>query len=139
MSDVRLPPFGHESAAIPMRRLLAIGAIVLAVLLLSLVVIRFSLSRWITPHHREVVARTTVVPPPPRLQADPASDIAALDTQKSALLDAWQWTDPQHHFARIPIERAMQLYVRARAPQSASPMPAAPAASAGAHSDAGQP
>jgi hypothetical protein len=118
MNEPHEHPFGHESSAVAVRRVLIIGAILAAVVVLTAIAIHVALPRWVMPHHQQVVARRAAIPPPPRLQARPAADIAALRAQKNALLSSWQWTDPAHAFARIPIERAMALYAQQ---QAASP------------------
>ncbi len=67
------------------------------------------------PHQVQVAAETGSVPPPPRLQVHAPDDLRALRLQKQALLDNYQWLDPDHTVARVPIERAMQLYVQQNA------------------------
>ena len=110
------PPFGHESSAIAVTRVLSVGAILALTVIVTVIVIRIILMEWITPQHAKVVARSAVIPPAPRLQPHPDNDLAALRAQKQALLSTQAWTDPTHDFARIPIERAMALYVRQHAP-----------------------
>ena len=105
------PPSGYESSAIAVRRILGVGALLAAFVIAVVVLIDISLTRWIVPSHSQVVARRGAVPLPPRLQANPVNDIQHLRQEKEALLSKWQWTDKTHSFARIPIERAMSLYL----------------------------
>jgi hypothetical protein len=48
-------------------------------------------------------------PPEPRLQADPAADLAALRASEDARLHGYAWVDRAAGRVRIPIERAMAL------------------------------
>jgi hypothetical protein len=104
-------PFGHESSGIAVRRVVGIAAVIAACVIAVVLMIDISLKRWIFPGREEVVARRAAIPPPPRLQPNPAVDIESLREEKEALLSTWQWTDRTQTFARIPIERAMALYV----------------------------
>ena len=52
------------------------------------------------------------IPPVPRLQVHPHSDLVALLQQEKALLSSYAWTDSTHGAARIPIERAIAIYVQ---------------------------
>ena len=73
-------------------------------------------------------------PPKPPLQAHPQTDLAKFRAQKEALLSGYAWTNAQHDYARIPIQRAMQIYAAQHAhPASPSTSGSAPAsASSGA-------
>jgi hypothetical protein len=42
----------------------------------------------------------------------PHSDLVALLQQQEALLSSYAWTDSTHGTARIPIERAIAIYVQ---------------------------
>lgn len=113
-------PFGHESSAINVRRVLtAMG--VLALFLVIAVGVLYLVSHRVMPNHAQVLTRRGALPPTPRLQPDPATDIAAERAQKQALLARYAWIDPGHRFARIPIQRAMQLYVEQAAQHAAQP------------------
>lgn len=50
-------------------------------------------------------------PPGPRLQTDPAGEMAALRAAEEQLLGSYGWVDRQGGIARIPIERAISLMV----------------------------
>jgi hypothetical protein len=103
---------GHEAADIDVRRIVGVGAIVAAAVILIIAGIRSAMVHWITAEHAALVARPGSIPPVPRLQPDPGSDLEAFRAEKHALLSEWKWTDSSHTFARIPIERAMSLYVQ---------------------------
>ena len=128
------PPFGHESSAIAVRRIVEIGAVLGVAVLVIVVAIVATLRERLSPAREErAIQATTPLPPNvPRLETHPAVDLATLRVQKDAVLHSWGWTE-SHEFAHIPIERAMTLYVE-RAPaqphavQQAPPaQPAAPA------------
>jgi len=53
-------------------------------------------------------------PPEPRLQLDPAGDLAALRAREQALLDGYAWVDEARGAVRIPIREAMRLVAERR-------------------------
>jgi len=53
-------------------------------------------------------------PPAPRLQIDPAADLAALRATEQALLDGYGWVDQAAGTVRIPIAEAMRLVAERR-------------------------
>jgi hypothetical protein len=115
-------PFGHESSAIAVRRILQVG-VLLGLLVIAVVVIVSSVLRErLSPAREERSIIATVLPPPgvPRLQTHSTHDLQALRTQKDAVLHGWGWTET-HDYAHIPIERAMALYVKQHAAEAASP------------------
>ncbi|HEY6484466.1 MAG TPA: hypothetical protein VIY54_13160 [Steroidobacteraceae bacterium] len=118
---------GHESSAVAVPRILGVGAVLAVTVIVVVVVIHGVLRHWVTPEHSLVVARTAAIPPPPRLQPHPDEELAGLRAQKRAKLSSWAWMDESHGFARIPIDRAMALYVRQHAaatrPAVAAPRP----------------
>lgn len=121
MAEPMEKPFGHEPDAINYRTIL-IGAGVLAVVVIAIAVgLHLILTRAVIPNHAEIAARPAQIPPKPRLQAHPQTDLAEFRAQKEALLSGYAWTDPQHDYARIPIERAMQIYAAQHAHANAAP------------------
>lgn len=48
----------------------------------------------------------------PRLQVDPAAELAAHRHAEQAKLHGYGWADRKANVVRIPIERAMELFVR---------------------------
>lgn len=122
MAEPMEKPFGHEPDAINHRTIL-IGAVVLAAVVIAIGVgLHLILTRAVIPNHAQVAAQPAQVPPEPRLQAHPRNDLAKFRAQKEALLSGYAWSDAQHDYARIPIERAMQIYVSRHA--HAKPAPA---------------
>lgn len=118
-------PFGHEPSAIATRRVLATGGVLALIVIGIVIVLHFALRNAAMPGHAAVAIRPAPIPPPPRLQPSPEEDLAKLRAQKTSLLSQYAWTDAAHHYARIPISRAMEIYVQLHSPQPA------PAASAG--------
>lgn len=103
------PPFGHESPGISVRTILMVGAAFAVLVVVVVVLLRVMVGRYVIPEHAQAVARQGTVPPAPRLQTSPTEAVGALRAEKQALLSTWSWTDTTHQFARIPIERAMEL------------------------------
>lgn len=103
---------GHEPAMIAVAPILKIaGSLFISVALIAAVLyllLRFA----VMPHQAQVAARQGTLPPPPRLQVHASDDLRELRLQKQALLEDYQWLDPAHTAARVPIERAMQIYAR---------------------------
>ncbi|MGB6603778.1 MAG: SCO family protein [Steroidobacteraceae bacterium] len=115
------PRFGHESPAIPVARLLRIGAVLAVGVIVTVAAVFIALRFGPEPEPARVAPHGAVIPPAPRLQAHPTDDLAEFHAQKQSLLESWGWTDRSEQFAHIPIERAMALY----AGQSGSAKPSA--------------
>jgi hypothetical protein len=47
--------------------------------------------------------------PPPRLEADPAAELRALQDKQRSELSSYRWIDPGHTLIGIPVERAMAI------------------------------
>lgn len=68
----------------------------------------------------------TTVAPAPRLQSDPARELAEMRAQEDAILHSYGWVDRPAGVVRIPIEKAIQLTldrglpVRKSAPKATS-------------------
>lgn len=106
----------HESYAVAAGKLHWIAAIMAAVLVGIVVTMYLLFRAWFVAVPLESVAR---IPPSPRLQADPASDLASERRREEARLAAYRWVDRDAGVARIPIERAMRLL--SRRPSSTRP------------------
>ena len=50
-------------------------------------------------------------PPEPRLQIDPQGDLQELRRQEIEILTTYRWIDREKGIARIPIDRAMQVFL----------------------------
>ncbi len=111
MAEPREAPFGHESPAVATRKVIGVVLTLGTVVAIALVALWLALTYWVMPEHAQLKTQPAVLPPAPRLQPHPDNDLTALREEKRALLDGYLWTDESHQFARIPIERAMQIYV----------------------------
>ena len=58
-----------------------------------------------------VVPDTAGLPPEPNLEANPTSGLAALRAREDALLTTYGWADSARGIARVPVARAMELYL----------------------------
>jgi hypothetical protein len=116
MAELREAPFGHEPPAVATRRVVGVVLILGTAVAIALVALWLALTYWVMPEHAQLKTQPAVLPPAPRLQPHPDQDLAALREEKAALLDGYAWTDKSHRFARIPIGRAMQVYVREHKP-----------------------
>lgn len=125
------PPFGHESSAIAVRRILEVGAVLGIAVVVIVFAVTGTLRERLSPTRQErAIQATTPLPPNvPRLETHPAVDLATLRIQKDAVLHSWGWTE-EHEFAHIPIERAMTLYVKQRATVQPGAVQQAPPAQA---------
>ncbi|WIG55383.1 MAG: hypothetical protein OJF61_001169 [Rhodanobacteraceae bacterium] len=123
-------PFGHEPDAIDYRTILISAGILAAAVIGVVLGLHAVLTGAVMPNYAEVAARPGQVPPEPRLQPHPQADLAKFRAQKEALLSGYAWTDAQHDYARIPIERAMQIYVQKHARAKTAPASASSSAKA---------
>ena len=55
--------------------------------------------------------------PPPALQTAPQNDLVNFEAPQRARLNGYDWADPGHTMARIPIDEAMRLII-ARGPKA---------------------
>lgn len=117
-------PFGHEPSGVAVRPIAGLAVALAAFVIATVWMIDFSLKHWILRDREAVVSRRAAIPPPPRLQPNPAVDVERLREEKETLLSSWQWTDSTQAFARIPIERAMTLYVAQHRPAADTTGPA---------------
>lgn len=72
-------------------------------------------------------ARQPHQPPAPRLQTDPLHDLDELRAAEDRVLEGWGWVDRNAKLARVPVEKAMELYLAgARAGTPTQPAPSEP-------------
>jgi hypothetical protein len=98
------PQTAYERTDIGLRpvALLALGLVILLIALPGALLIAFPAARLDRP-----------VPPPPaapepRLQVDPAADLAELRRRETARLDSYDWVDRERGIVSVPIEEAMR-------------------------------
>jgi hypothetical protein len=51
-------------------------------------------------------------PPEPRLQVDPQADYEEVLRTENRVLESYEWIDRERGTARIPIDRAMELFLK---------------------------
>lgn len=98
-------PDAHETYAVA-AGVLHWAAVILALSLLGIVLLVYF---WARPMLSAGEAPVRPLPPQPRLQPDPAPDLAAERALQQSRLDGYMWMDEAHTVARIPITRAMAL------------------------------
>ena len=59
-----------------------------------------------------ILPDTSALPPGPNLEADPALSLAALRVREDAILNGYGWTDSAKGVARVPVAKAMELYLQ---------------------------
>ncbi|HET7162255.1 MAG TPA: hypothetical protein VFI32_06280 [Rhodanobacteraceae bacterium] len=128
MAEPMEKPFGHEPDAVHYRTILLCVGVLAAVVIGVAVGLHFILTRAVIPNHAEIAAQPARIPPTPRLQAHPQTDFAKFRAKKDALLSQYAWPDPQRDYARVPIQRAMQIYVQQHAHANATPASASSSA-----------
>lgn len=73
-------------------------------------------------------ARAKSLPAGPLLQRDPEKDLKDLRAREDAVLAGWAWADPGHAYARVPVDRALEIVAaRGFPPRTAAPAEPAPA------------
>jgi len=98
----------HESYAVAARRLHWVAAI-LAGSLAGIVLLMYVLAHtWL----RTTSPPIETAPPSPRLQANPAADLAAERRREEGMLTGYAWVDRERGIARIPVQRAMEILAR---------------------------
>ncbi|HEY1725480.1 MAG TPA: hypothetical protein VGF89_08655 [Steroidobacteraceae bacterium] len=100
----------HEPSGIAVRDLLRIAAVIAVAVVAVAILIRLLVRERVGALHASGRATAAMVPPAPRLQPDPHADLESMRAEQRSLLSSWAWTDASQHYARIPIERAMQIY-----------------------------
>jgi hypothetical protein len=119
-TDESAPSTGHERRDVSAATVLRWGAGIFAVLVFSVAAMWLVLGRY----DRELAAESPPAsplagygpqePPEPRLQVDPAADIAGLRATEQQQLDGFGWVDRSAGTVHIPIDRAMQLLAERR-------------------------
>ena len=105
MSDVSHPKDYERSDADP--RLVSAIACGLAIFLIAVPLLMLA----IYPGSERLgqLVGNLPLPPRPRLQVNPKLDLDQLRTRENAQLNSFGWADRDRQFARIPIERAIEL------------------------------
>lgn len=107
------------------------GVIFVAFSVLSVVAVTYVYKGLSAYHDRSQAEAPTrvvtgkIVPPGTPLQANPVTDMVAMDEAQSELLSSYGWVDKEKGIARIPIEDAIAMtiersLVRAQEPDASS-------------------
>jgi hypothetical protein len=118
------PPGAHEGAGLHLGAIRGVALVigVTLVFLIGLLTVIFgTFDRTYPNRTSEAAPRVTPeeLPPTPRLQIDPARDLAEVRAAEDLHLKRYGWIDRPQGLAQIPIDRAMILWA-----QSYSAMPA---------------
>jgi hypothetical protein len=128
-------PRGHEPDVVPSRTIW-VSAIALIVILSLGYFVPTALEGWLlerearrsTPANPLAATAGRRLPPAPRLQVNPARDMAELRLAEDRILLDYGWVDRQKGIARIPIDRAMAILAAKGRPRAPAPVaPPAPA------------
>jgi hypothetical protein len=68
-------------------------------------------SRQARGETQQILVETPEPPREPRLQVSPQGDLQELRRQEDEALSTYSWIDRASGTARVPIDRAMQLYL----------------------------
>ena len=98
------PKTAYEASDWPLGLIGLIYIGVLALLVISPLVLMWAYSQTLADTSRAM----TVTPPAPRLEIDPAQDLAALRDREAKELSTYYWIDKPNGIVHIPIEQAMQ-------------------------------
>ncbi len=105
---------GYETRDASSVRLLLIGFGLLVLITVVLAIV-WGLFRLFENRPAEVQKNTSalaseqVIPPEPRLQADPAIDLALVQKRDDSILTTYGWIDRQAGIVRIPVDTAIEL------------------------------
>jgi hypothetical protein len=108
---------GHETRDAEIRPVVFTG-IGLAVVLAVIGLIGYCMFRFLTTNtaidvrENPMAAGASQVPPTPRLEEHPALEIRQLHAQEERTLSSYGWADKKAGRVRIPIDRAMELYLQ---------------------------
>lgn len=86
--------------------------------------------RVVSAPHLTPEQEARIEPPAPHLQAHPHQDLYARQALEEGRLNSYEWLDPSHARARIPIRRAMALAVGRSLDAGPEPAPASQAGQA---------
>ncbi|HTV51226.1 MAG TPA: hypothetical protein VME21_08555 [Steroidobacteraceae bacterium] len=101
-------PSDYERSDLALAPIVYAGIGVLLLVIIVPIVISFGMPAV----QGDVDRHQRAVPPPPRLQIDPAADLARYRAREQALLGSVGWVDRAHGIAHVPIEDAMQSLVQ---------------------------
>lgn len=98
------PKTAYERGDWPLRPVGLVYLGTLIVLVIAPLVMMWAYSNTLS----DVSRRLRVQPPAPRLQIDPAQDLAQFRTDENKRLNTYYWVDKQKSVVHIPIDEAMK-------------------------------
>jgi hypothetical protein len=128
------PASGHDGREISVRAALLFGAALLAMVLLSLVLVKWTFDLFAGQERRAQIppasllrSQETAAPPTPAFLMYPARNLQETRAAEDAILNSYGWVDRSGGVARIPIRRAMELLLLQGLPVRAQTPPPPPA------------
>jgi hypothetical protein len=122
----RHKPHRHESTDVSPAYigLFALGLILMIVLVL--LVLDWTMRRFEAVAERSDPVASPVAgdqtPPEPRLQADPAADLARLRREEDRKLTSYAWANRKEGKVRLPIDRAIDILAERGLPEPKGPV-----------------
>jgi hypothetical protein len=118
---VTAPPAPPEGSGVNVRAVIVTGLCLTAIVVFCAGAL-LGLRAWLTRDFAQHVGPSAQAGElqgfaAPRLETDPARDIAAFDREKTAKLHGYRWIDRSRGQVQIPIERAMELLSQPHAEQ----------------------
>lgn len=109
---------GYETRDVPVRPIV-VGALVGTLAIAGFFVLMWWMFLAITtrdaassaPSHPLARRGADNRPPEPRLQTDPRRELAELHAREDEILKSYAWIDRERGIVRVPIDRAMELYL----------------------------
>lgn len=108
MADTRNPKTAYEPSDWPIAPIGLLFAGILILLVVSPLVLMWAYPTTLS----DVSRKLTVEPPAPRLEIDPAKELAAFRSRETAQLNTYYWINRQDGIVHIPIEQAMKNLVK---------------------------
>lgn len=106
---------GHETTDVKLRGIIVFAIALVVVSALIQVGLGFLEGAYSRDERREIASRTarmrdeTGQYPAPRLQGNPANDMARFRKDEEVRLDEYGWVNRREKIARIPVKRAMDI------------------------------
>jgi hypothetical protein len=115
---------GHEIDDVNAGGILKTAGVLGAFLVVVYLVLRIAMGDFSSIDSRIRSAdsnRDQAAPASPRLQVDPATELAGLREEERKGMNSYQWVDRKAGIARIPVDRAMEIVARSGLPKPSAP------------------
>jgi len=123
-STIRTAGVHHETRDVNLPALAIFAGVLCLTIAVALIGMRFLFFSYAKARPRGLVpapfATTRILPPEPRLQPNPAADLAIYIAGQKHELATYGWMDRKNGVVHIPIERAMQRLLKQGLPVNAS-------------------